>query len=189
MVGNCFVRRLALSGQRRSGSTLFEILLVMAILLVGGAISIPLIAPMMSSNDLQAARDLVRARWTEMRTRAASEGRGYSFSLVENSGKFRIAPADDDPSNSGQSPGSDQKPWIVEESLPGKVQFLKLQSDKVNSSSGQGGKGSYTAVLTFLPDGTARENVQVAFGQDGKGNLLLKVRGHTGAISAEDAAP
>ena len=175
-----------MSGQRRSGSTLFEILLVMAILLVGGAICIPLIAPMMSSNDLQAARDLVRARWTEMRTRAASEGRAYSFSLVENTGKFRIAPDEDDPS-SGQSVGSDVRPWIVEETLPGKVQFLKLQSDKVNSSSGQGGKGGYTAVLTFLPDGTARENVQVAFGQDGKGNLLLKVRGHTGAISAEDA--
>ncbi len=179
-----------MSGKRRSGSTLFEILLVMAILLVGGAICIPLIAPMMSSNDLQAARDLVRARLTEMRTRAVSEGRAYSFSLVENSGKFRIAPdADDSSGGNGQSAGSDQRPWIVEETLPGKVQFMKLQSDTVNSTSpGQGGKGNYTAVLTFLPDGTARENVEISFGQNGKPALLLKVRGHTGAISAEDAA-
>jgi Tfp pilus assembly protein FimT len=172
----------------RFGITLFEIMLVMGVLVLTGAICLPLVAPMLASNDLQAARDLVRARWTEMRTRAVAEGRAYRFALMEKSGKFRIAP--DDPefwgdSGQGQSTDSDKRPWVVEENLPGKVQFATTQATTINqSTAGHGGNGGWKHTLTFLPDGTAREDVQVAFGQGGTSGLRFQVHGHTGAISA-----
>jgi hypothetical protein len=163
-------------------------MLVMGILVLAGALCFPLVAPMLASNNLQAACDLVRSRWTEMRTRAVSDGRAYRFALVENTGKFRIAP-DDDPvwGDGGQPSDSDARPWIVEETLPGKVQFKSLQANTVNNSSkGHGGGGGWTHTLTFLPDGTAREDVQISFSLGGGSGLTLKVQGHTGAISAGD---
>jgi len=72
----------------------------MAVLVIIGAVSIPAIKPMLTSNHLQAASDMVRSRWTEMRTRAVADGRSYRFSIVENTGKFRIAPEDEDQDNS-----------------------------------------------------------------------------------------
>jgi hypothetical protein len=162
-------------------------MLVMGILVLTGAICFPLVAPMLASNNLQGASDLVRSRWTEMRTRAVSDGRAYRFALMENTGKFRIAP-DDDPSwgDSGQSSDSEARPWIVEETLPGKVQFKNLQANK--GSQGHGGSGGWTHALTFMADGTAREDVQISFSQGGGASLTLKVQGHTGAISAGDDA-
>jgi Tfp pilus assembly protein FimT len=168
---------------RRSGYTLFELGLVMAVLVIIGAISVPVLKPMLTSNHLQAASDMVRSRWTEMRTRAVADGRGYRFSIVENTGKFRIAPEEEDGAQ------SDGQPLIVEGTLPGNVLFQSSQSTPAgeNSTSGSsGGSAGWTRVMTILANGTSHEDVQVSFGQAGAGSLILKLRGATGAITAQE---
>src|SRR5262245_17091932 len=101
--------------RRRGGYTLFELVLVLALLVVAAALAFPLIEPMMAENDITAARDMVRARWAEMRGRAMAEGRAYRFAVTENTGKFRVAP-DDDAYWSGRADGQeeDERPLIVE---------------------------------------------------------------------------
>jgi len=154
----------------------------MAVLVIIGAVSIPAIKPMLTSNHLQAASDMVRSRWTEMRTRAVADGRSYRFSIVENTGKFRIAPEDEDQDN------SDARPWIVEGTLPGNVTFATAHATSAggSGSQGSGGGSGWSRVVTFLANGTSHEDVQVAFGQTGSRPLVLRLRGTTGAISAEE---
>jgi hypothetical protein len=176
---------------RRSGYTMFEIVLVMGILVLIGAVCVPLMKPMLASNDVQAATDLVRSRWTEMRTRAMTEGRAYRFAIQENTGKFRIAPDDSQFWGDGgsSSSGSDQPAWVIEETLPGQVVFMNGGSAGQDGGSAGGGSGGWSLSFTILPDGSARQNVQVAFGQGGAPSLILKLHGKTGAVVAEDATP
>jgi type II secretory pathway pseudopilin PulG len=176
---------------RRSGYTMFEIVLVMAVLVIIGAVCVPFMKPMLASNDVQAATDMVRSRWTEMRTRAMTEGRAYRFAIEENTGKFRIAPDDGQywgDSNSSSSSGSDQPAWVVEETLPGQVVFMNGGAVSHDNTS-SGGSGPWTLSFTILPDGKARQDVRVSFGRGGAPALVLKLHGGTGAVVAEDADP
>lgn len=171
---------------RRCGYTLFEVVLVMAVLLVVGAVSLPLVKPMLASNNVQAADDVVRARWTEMRTHAMKEGRAYRFAIVANTGKYRIAP--DDPQfwgGSGQATTSSDAPaWVVEETLPGEVLFMNADASASQGGTSSSVGGPWTHSFTFLADGTAPQDVQVGFGQGGKASVVLKLLGKTGAIAA-----
>jgi type II secretory pathway pseudopilin PulG len=172
------------SSKRRSGYTLFELGLVMAVLVVIGAISVPVLKPMLTSNNLQAASDMVHSRWSEMRTRAIADGRAYRFSIMENTGKFRIAPEDEECAN------CDCQPLVAEGTLPGEVRFQSSHAaptgDNSNKSHGGAASGGWSRVVTFLADGTSHEDVQVGFGQSGSRPLMLRLRGATGAITAEE---
>ncbi len=105
---------------KRAGFTLFELMLVMAIILVAAAITIPAIDAMMSDGSLKAARDMVRARWADIRGRAMKEGRPYKFSTIDQSKKFKIEPED-----SNAPSDSDEPPIIYEGELPGDIVFTK----------------------------------------------------------------
>lgn len=190
----------------RSGYTLFEVICVVTVLAIVGALSAPLVKPLLSSNQAQAASDLVRSRWTEMRTRAQSEGRPYRFAIMDGTGKFKIAPDtssfwdDAEPTSSE----SDLPPWVVEETLPGQVTFVQagVSASATSSSTSvspggtpstpgasghHGGGGVWNSTLTFLPNGTAREDVEIAFGQGGMSSAVLRIRGRTGTITSGHA--
>jgi type II secretory pathway pseudopilin PulG len=167
-------------------------MLVMAILLVATALALPSIQPMVTTNDLQAASDALQSRWTEMRTRAISDGIAYRFAIKEKTGCYKIAPntkeywggdADD------SSVPPDVQPLVIEDTLPGKVLFQKFDVTCCNdcpAGSQAGSSGGWSHVLTFLPNGTARENVTVTFGQDGARSSTLVVRGMTGTVTTVD---
>ena len=52
-----------------------------------------------------------------------------------------------------------------------------------DSATSQG----WTRALTFLPDGTAREDVVVAFGKAGARALTLRVQGAVGAVTSGES--
>jgi prepilin-type N-terminal cleavage/methylation domain-containing protein len=157
-----------------AGFTLFELMLVMMIILVAAAVSIPAIDAMMGDSRVKAARDLVRARWADIRGRAILEGRPYKFSIIENTGKFRIEPED------GNTPSDDgDDPLIAEEELPGQVPFVKDQA----SAGAASGAGDYETLAVYLPDGTARDDVQIMFGKQGGRLIGLQLRALTGAVT------
>jgi hypothetical protein len=159
---------------------MFEVVLVMAVLVVAASITIPAILPMLTSNHLQAASDMVRSHWTEMKTRAISDGRSYRFSIIENTGKFRIAPEDEADDH------GERRPWVLEGTLPGNVLFTGSHAIGDSKSQAAAG-GGWTRVVTILANGTSHEDVQVSFGQSGSRPLVLRLRGATGAITAEEA--
>jgi hypothetical protein len=168
----------------------FELVLVTGIVVVAAGLAIPLIGPMLSSSNLQAASDEVKARWTEMRSRAVSDGRPYRFAIMENTGKYKIAPEGSEFWGDGDDSSSDSeaRPWVVEGKLPGEVHFLSSEATPTGgqSTSGHGGSGGWTRTVTFLPNGTAREDVHVSFGQAGSTAMHLELRGATGTIIARE---
>lgn len=177
---------------RRRGFSLFELMLVMAVLVVAFFIALPAIQPMVATNNLQAASDQIQAKWMEMRTRAMAEGQPYRFAIHEKTGEFKIAP-DTKEHWGGEGEAevdvSDVKPLVVEDKLPGKIVFQKYEvtcCDSCAAGQAQGSGGRWSHVLTFLPNGTAREDVQITFGQDGAHSQTLVMRGMTGTVTTVD---
>jgi prepilin-type N-terminal cleavage/methylation domain-containing protein len=158
--------------QGRKGHTLVEVIAVVAILAAVAAISFPMIKPMMSDGHKDAAADVVRARWAELRGKAMKNQRPYSFEIKEGTVKFRcVAEADD---------SDDAADAALAGDLPGEIKFANAES---SSSS-----GGWTKIVTFMPDGSAR-----TFGKEpglskltfsnGSHSLTLQVHGATGMVS------
>jgi prepilin-type N-terminal cleavage/methylation domain-containing protein len=155
---------------RRRGYTLVEIVAVLAIMAIVCAIAVPLIKPMMSDRNLQAAEDLVKQRWSKMRSNAQDKGQTYKFGYKEDSGKFRIAP------DSDEYWGEDEQP--DDAVLPGEIKF------KTGSSAGS--SGSWTMLQTCFADGSVSNNdVTISLEKTGSPTITLKMRGATGAVSSE----
>jgi prepilin-type N-terminal cleavage/methylation domain-containing protein len=110
----------------RRGYTLFEVVLVMAIMVIIAALASPLMFEgMYGSTKVAAAADMVRARWADCRHQAIEHGRPYRFAVIPNTGKFKIEPYD--PATQAPVPGS---------------------------NSGQNGPSGTSGTTTVAPDGS-----------------------------------
>lgn len=169
----------------RSGFTLLELMLVMVILVIAASLSLPAMEAMMADGRLKAARDMVRARWADIRGLAMREGRPYKFSIIQQTGKFRIEPEDvSAPSD------TDDPPMILEDELPQPIVFVSQttggQSSTINA--GAGSSGGYECLVVYLADGSARDDVQMLFGKEGTRPIGLQLRSYTGAVTMIDKA-
>src|SRR5262245_40719595 len=77
---------------RRSGYTLFEVVLVAAVVLILAALAYPSLRGMYGGYRVTAGVDSVRAAWAQARGRAIEEGRPYRFAVEPNGTHFRVAP-------------------------------------------------------------------------------------------------
>jgi general secretion pathway protein H len=137
---------------QRKGLSLFELVVVLAILVIAIAVAVPLMSGMFGDTPTRAAADMVKSRWAEARAKAMEEGKPYRFQVTDNT-HFRIAPDDD----------FDNDDSATKDELPRAVTFGNNQG-----GNGQAGStdGNYTVV--FLPDGTATTNVELPLsGQNG----------------------
>jgi len=161
---------------RRSAFTILEVTLVLAVLLIMAAITLPSIDVMYSDLRLFAAADAVRGRWADTRARAVEDGVAYRFSVIHQSGKYRIAPDAGDFWSGGEgiSEETESPPLIIEGELPQGVAFA-------NQDGAEG--GDWSTVVVFQPDGTAREDVEVQFKAGSGKPLTLRLRGLTGAVT------
>jgi prepilin-type N-terminal cleavage/methylation domain-containing protein len=188
-------QRLGVSPQ---GFTLFELLLVCAVVAVLTAMAYPSIEGMYSAYRVGASTDQVRAAWAEARTHAMNESRSYRFSVKPGSGDFRVAPdaspywmgsdepqADDDRTN---------PPLIKAEELPKPIVFNIVDSgpqmpqDAVTQQSLTGTSvgqvdGAWTTVAVFLPDGSAQDDVKIALQSGGGKPTTLQLRALTGIVT------
>lgn len=171
---------------RRTGYTLLEVILVLAIVVLLASLSFPSLESMYGDVKLNAAADQIRSRWADARTQAIEEGRPYRFA-VQTDGKFRIAP-DTTEFWGGGSTGdnatpneTDAPPLDVEESLPKGVKF---SDSGLNNAGDAGDSGGWITVVRFQPDGTASTDVEIVFESEGSRPLQLKLRGLTGAVTA-----
>jgi len=160
---------------RRNGYTLFELVVVMAIIAIIAAIVAPNLGTWFSSTKVAAAADLVRARWADGKSRAQEEGRPYKFAVQIDTGKFRLAP--DSPEFWGGGEGGNGKGLVVEDELPKNVVFASGQ----NSGSAQGG-GEWSHAVVFNPDGSASDDYNISFNSQGSRPVELRLRGATGSV-------
>jgi Tfp pilus assembly protein FimT len=186
-------------GSIRPGFTVFELLLVCAVIIVLGAVVYPSIEEMYSGYRIAASADQVRAAWAQARTHAMDEGRPYRFSIKPNTSEFRVAPdssaywsgsdepqPDDDRTNPPLIKSDTiSKPIVfhIDDSLP------QTQPDPLGlgaaTSVGQY-DGVWTTVAIFLPDGSAQDDVKIALQSAGSKPTTLRLRAITGVISIRE---
>lgn len=166
----------------RKAFTLFEVILVMGLLVVTAALAIPVARSMYASARVTAAADTVRSHWSQARSRAIEERRAYRFSVKDGTGCFRVAPDSDEFWGDGQGEmGGPGQPLVLEGTLPETITFCQADANRV-PDGGEG--GSWRTVAVFQPDGTAREDVIIAFGTAGQTPTLLRLRAATGDITS-----
>ncbi len=178
----------------REAYTLFEVILVLAIMIVVASLAVPSLDSMMGTYRVTAAGDTVRGAWAQARTHAMNEGRPYRFSVVPNKGNYRLAPdsAEFWAGNGGPS-ASGTPPFIQEEALPKGVRFGD-PSGSGGPATDSGGDsvmppgsvnpGSWVTAVVFLPDGTARDDKELIFSARGSRSFSLKLRGLTGVVTS-----
>jgi len=164
----------------RRGLTLFELLVVLALLVVIAALAVPTLEGMSPYFKTTAAVDQVRAHWNEARVHSIEEGRPYRFAIKPNTGSYRVAPdsaqywGGNEGNGGGQSDDSGTK-LDLSDDLPDGVTF---------SYGGGGGSDGWSTIVTFLPDGTTLEDVEVMFQSTGTRPMGLRIRSLTGTITA-----
>lgn len=184
---------------RRRGFTLFEVVLVCAVLVLITAITVPSIRGMYGFYKLQGAVDSVRAAMAMARAKAIDEGRPYRFSIENNGGNYRVAPDKAD-YWSGSPPADDPDGlgMILEKSLPAGVK-VTLNGDPAPAESLEeppsGGKDdvqpgnvtpdAWSTAGVFLPVGTAREDVRIVLQIKGVRPIEVRLRGLTGTVSTQ----
>jgi prepilin-type N-terminal cleavage/methylation domain-containing protein len=182
---------------RRSAYTLFELMIVMALILILTAIAMP-IALTKTHEDVKvtAAADVVRARWADCKAQAVEENRPYMFSVVPNSGKYRveayrgvslvgsglIAGTGLDPADTGNTSG-DTTGFLIEDSLPAGVRF-GTKEHPVNPD-GSESDGAYVPIAVFLPEGGALDDVEIQFAAKGAKTVTLRLRSLTATTSSD----
>lgn len=172
---------------RRAGFSLFEVVLVVALLVVLAALSYPTLKSSYGYFKLHGGIDAVRAAWAQARAHAIDEGRPYRFAVEPGGSHFRIAP--DAPEYwTGSAPSGDNKAYILQQSLPGGVRFAvnatppEAPDDEKDSPDDAAGM-NWSPTVVFLADGTAREDVQLVFNVRGVQPTAVKLRGLTCSVS------
>src|SRR3954447_23299037 len=79
---------------RRSGLTLVEVSLVLALLVVIGAVAIPAMGGAFARASLRGSCDTLRAAWSKARMAAIQKGETYVFRCEPRGGRFQIVPLD-----------------------------------------------------------------------------------------------
>jgi Tfp pilus assembly protein FimT len=158
-----------------------EVTLVMAILVIIAGVSYPAMSSMMATSRLNAAADQIRARWTEARSHAIQERQPYRFAVKDHTSQFRVAPDSSEFWSGGSAPaGGSDGHSVIEGSLPEQVVFGTSSAPSGSGSTASAG-GSWRTVVTFLPDGTASDDVEISFSTNGSRTVSLKLRAATGA--------
>lgn len=165
--------------RKRAGYTLFELALACTVLVVVAGVSVPVAQSLFARPRVAATDDFIRARWAEARSLAQEEGRPYRFCVRPNSGQFRIAPDSPEFWDGGSlTSATDNIGTVKEGVLEEEVQFTGL---------GTGAAEDWVEAGCFLPDGTAREDVEIAFGRAGERTNRLRLRAASGAVTTVES--
>jgi len=178
----------------RKAYTLFELIMVLAIILVISALAYPSLTSSQSQTKGTASADSVKAAWTSARAQAMKENRPYRFAVVWNKGNYRVAP-DSDEFWSGSAPAASDPasaPLIIDEALPEGVIFRSPDQGGSDSAPSQTAlppdaisQDMWASVVVFNPDGSASEDKEITFQAPGSSGTTLKLRAFTGTSSAQ----
>jgi hypothetical protein len=159
------------------------------------ALVVPNIDAMYADYRLAAAVDGVRASWAQGRSHAMDEGRAYRFAIVPGKGNYRVAPDSADYWTGSGPPtptNPANPPLVLEEALPKGIIFTTTAA--ANQYAGGdtafpvGGVESsqWSPTALFLPNGTARDNVEIVFQARGCKPRILRLRALTGVVTSRN---
>lgn len=189
--------------KRRSGYTLLELVIVLALLVVLTGIIYPSFDTMYADYKVTAASDMVRAGWATARSHAINESRPYRFSIIPDRGNFRIAPDSSEfwaGGNDAPPSASDpnQPVFTQDGTLPREIRFVTIEALQ-NGAVAAGGESALPAGgvdpnlwvtrAVFLPDGTVAEDIEQPIQGKAARPVIVSLRALTGVMSVRTYTP
>lgn len=195
------------ASQLSSGFTLVEVLLVLALLVIGGAIVVPSLNGSFSRSELKQAAAELRRTWGEARLEAIKTGKPLVFRCQIGSDwgyvgsmdaptplgpgqpgtiESTIAEADSESSAGTSTAGTSTNDFQMKE-----IVFRELLvADRPGASAiGAGvGEGELSAIILFRPDGVTSEAEATLEAANGK-KIRVTLRGLTGSTRVVDEVP
>lgn len=178
---------------RRRASSLLELIVVLGIILIASAMTIPTIQSYSGSHRLTAGVDSVRGAMADARARAIEQGRPYRLAVDPRGTAYRVAPDQPEYWDGSNGPSDDPngRGMVLEKSLPGGVWFTvngqgvpePPASDSLQEKVPSGVE--WQPVAVFLPTGTAREDAVLRFQVRGCKPSTLRLRGLTGSVTVQ----
>jgi type II secretion system protein H len=164
----------------RRGFTLFELVVVLAIVALLAIIVIPSLGGFRGDTRLRAASDQIRGELATAVSRAKEEGRPYRVSLSDDYTRIRRAPDDLNfetvtamNAPSGESPAVDYKFDYV---------TAQLVTDPTTNLPLPNAYNGWFTVATVQPDGTCREFGALIAIKEKDQTLYLRMRGLTASM-------
>ncbi len=181
----------------RRGLTLVEVILVLALLVVIGALSVPLLAGAFSRARLHSAGDTVRGAWAKARLAAMQSGHSCAFRYEPDGGRFQIVTLDELalPETSELAPADPEAEYkaadmlrLPKSRLPEGVVFAAGEvssSTHLLATMPAAADGPWSNPILFYPDGTTSDAV-VLLSNGGGIMIRVTLRGLTGISHTTD---
>jgi len=188
------------SAARRSGSrrglTLVEVCLVLALLVVIGAVSAPLMEGTFSRAALRSGSDLLRGAWARARLAAMESGHTYVFRFEPNGSRFQIIVLSDlgMPESEAVAPDVDDNRNVADmlrlpqSRLPEDIRFAGgdvSASSQLLATLGSTGEGSWSTPILFHPDGTTSD-ASIVLANSEQNTIRVTLRGLTGISNTSE---
>jgi prepilin-type N-terminal cleavage/methylation domain-containing protein len=201
-----------MTSRTNSGFTLMEMMLVLAILVIAGAIVLPAMRGPMDDLRLREAGELVRAQWDRGRVKAMKTGCIYVFRYELGGDAFSLQPWQGDtssgtaqdqtqatPAATAVTPTDDLAPnrhlGIRGAKLPSGIKFYtgttemdarsaQVTQDTGGSQAGDTAAGGWSQPIVFYPDGTSSQARVVLTNE--RFFVQLQLRGLTGTALGSD---
>jgi type II secretory pathway pseudopilin PulG len=176
------------------GLTLFEIILVLALLVVIAGVTMPVISNSIARARLASSGEMVRAAWGKARLAAMQAGEAYVFRYEEGGSRYQIAQlaaltAEDAEDINTLPPLSDEDEEYAEADmlrlaksrLPTEINFQQGQVAAVPQMAGPAlaVEGGWSQPIMFYPDGTTSDAAVLVANSD-KETVRVTLRGLTG---------
>ncbi len=161
----------------RRGFTLFELIVVLAILILLAAIILPSVGAFRGDSRQRAATDAIRGELAIARARAKEEGRPYRIAINEDGTRIRRAPegADFATVTAFEYPSGSSS--AVEYAFDHVTASIVVEQDIPEPPLTDGWK----TIATVQPDGTCREDTILIAVKEEDRAIYLRIRGLTGS--------
>ena len=170
----------------RSGFSLLEILIVLAVFVMVTAVAMPAVNRAYVGQQLIGAADVTRAGFAEARVKSIESGDIYGFFYARGAGDYFIAPM----SQGFQSIRNGVQPTVREHLLKNNIVFAEGEThndsrsaDAMNNATQE--YGSMRPVL-FYPDGTSQDAVVLLQSPRSNAMIQVELRGLTGTSTKSD---
>jgi prepilin-type N-terminal cleavage/methylation domain-containing protein len=179
------------------GLTLVEVLLVLALLVVIGAVSAPLLEGSFSRAGLNSAGDVLRGAWAKARLAAMQSGQTYVFRFEPGGPRFQIVALNDLglPETSEMAPDAPDVQYkavdmlrLPQARLPDGVIFSTADvatSNQLLATIPGAVEGPWSNPILFHPDGTTSD-ASLVLSNARQTTIRVTLRGLTGVSNTTD---
>jgi len=174
-----------------------EVCLVLALLVVIGAVAAPLMEGSFSRAGLQSGADLVRGAWARARLVAMDSGQTHVFRFEPRASRFQIITLDQlgtpgtemiaPEAPTAENSASDML-RLARSRLPDGVIFAAgdiADSSQVLATLGTAAQSAWSAPILFHPDGTTTD-ASVVLSNESMQTVRVTLRGLTGIANTSD---